>query len=317
MALPSGLAAQIGWAQETTWGTPVTVTTFAPLVSESIGYEVARLESSGIITGRTITDTDQVKAGNVTVSGDIQLEAFEQSIGTLLKHALGSVSSTTASAPYTHTITPGTLTGLGLTVQVGRPDVGGTVRPYTFSGCKVDSLELSIAAGEIATLGVTLVGKDVATNTSLAAASYQAQATRPFTGIEATTSTWGATTPNITAVTLSVANNLAAERRFLGTDTVAEPLQAERRTVDGTLSVEFSSLALWEDYAALTYRDLTVTCTNGVETLSYVAHARLDGVEPQVGGPGIVTAEIPYVVNGDGSDADGITITYTSDDSTI
>lgn len=316
MALPSGLAAQIGWAEETTWGTPVTVDTFAPLVSESIGFEKTRLESSGIISGRTILDTDQVKAGNRTVSGDIQLEAYEQSIGTVLKHALGTVS-TTGSGPYTHTITPGDLTGLGLTVQVGRPDVGGTVRPYTFSGCKVESVELAIAAGEIATLGVSVVGKDVATNTALASVSYAAQASRPFTGIEATTSTWGGGALEIKQVSLSIANNLDADRRFLGTDTIDEPLQAELRTIDGSLEVEFSSLALWEDFASLTYRDLIVTATNGVESLSYTVHARLDGVEPQVGGRGLVTTDIPYVVSGDGSDADAVTIVYTSDDATI
>ena len=316
MALPSGLAAQIGWAEETTWGTPVTVDTFAPLVSESIGFEKTRLESSGIISGRTILDTDQVKAGNRTVSGDIQLEAYEQSIGTVLKHALGTVS-TTGSGPYTHTITPGDLTGLGLTVQVGRPDVGGTVRPYTFSGCKVESVELAIAAGEIATLGVSVVGKDVATNTALASVSYAAQASRPFTGIEATTSTWGGGALEIKQVSLSIANNLDADRRFLGTDTIDEPLQAELRTIDGSLEVEFSSLALWEDFASLTYRDLIVTATNGVESLSYTVHARLDGVEPQVGGRGLVTTDIPYVVSGDGSDADAVTIVYTSDDASI
>ena len=316
MALPSGLAAQIGWAEETTWGTPVTVDTFAPLVSESIGFEKTRLESSGIISGRTILDTDQVKAGNRTVSGDIQLEAYEQSIGTVLKHALGTVS-TTGSGPYTHTITPGDLTGLGLTVQVGRPDVGGTVRPYTFSGCKVESVELAIAAGEIATLGVSVVGKDVATNTALASVSYAAQASRPFTGIEATTSTWGGGALEIKQVSLSIANNLDADRRFLGTDTIDEPLQAELRTIDGSLEVEFSSLALWEDFASLTYRDLIVTATNSVESLSYTVHARRDGVEPQVGGRGLVTTDIPYVVSGDGSDADAVTIVYTSDDATI
>lgn len=317
MALPSGLAAQIGWAQESTWGTPVTVSTFAPLVSESISAEFARLESAGIIAGRTILDTDQVKAGNTTISGDIQLEAYEQSIGTLLKHALGSVSSTTASAPYTHTITPGTLTGLGLTMQVGRPATSGTVAPFTFSGVKVESLELSVAPGEIATIGASVVGKAVATNTALAAVSYAAQASRPFTGIEATTSTWGGANPNVTQFNLSIANNLAAERRYLGTKLIAEPLQADLRTIEGTLACEFSSMALWEDYAALTYRDIVVTMTNGVESLSLTVFSRLDSVEPQVGGKGIVMTEIPFVVTGDGSDADAITVIYTADDATI
>lgn len=317
MALPSGLAAQFGWAEETTWGTPVTVDTFVPLISESMTKpQIDRIKSSGIIAGRTIMDVDQIKTGNRTVSGDVQLEAYEQSVGTLLKHALGT-ASTTGAGPYTHTLTPGDLTGLGLTVQIGVPGTGGTVHPFTFEGCKVNSAEIGFAAGEVTTLGVSFLGKDCVTNTSLESASYAAQATRPLTGIEATTTTWGGSNIDIRSGTLSVNNNLADDRRNVGTAVVDEPLQAGDREVTGSLTAEFEDLSLYNDFAVVSFADLVVTITNGTESLGWTAHADLTEVSPSVDGKGIVTVDVPYEVAGDGSDADGITLTYVSDDATI
>ncbi len=316
MSLPSGLARQLGFAEETTWGTPVTVDTFVPLVSESVETTIERLVSQGAIAGRQLPDVDQVKGGNVAVDGDIQIECYEQSIGTLLKHALGS-ASTTGGGPYTHTITPGDRTGLGLTVQLGRPRSDGTVQPFTMAGVKVPSLELSVAQGEIATMGLTLAARNMATNTSLETASYAAQATRPFTGIEATTTTWDGGAINVMNATLSVDNAAELDRRFLGSAYRSEPLQGGRLVVGGTLGLEFDSMTAWNDFAVLTFADLAVTMSNGVESLGWVAHAHLDGASPNVDGDGIVQVDVPYDVAGDGSDSDGITITYVSDDATI
>ena len=316
MALPSGLAAQVGMKAETTWGTPVTVDRFVPLVSESLTVKVDHLVSEGIIAGRTIVDTDQVKSGNVEVSGELAFEAYEQSIGQLLYHALGSVSSTTASAPYTHTITPGDIANLGLTVQVGKPDTGGTVRPFTYSGCKVDSLNLKVAAGEIATLGVGVMARTVVTNTSLETASFATQAATPFTGIQATTTTWGGGALNVRSFELSIENHLE-DRRFLGSAYTSEYKRTARRDVSGSAEVEFESLALFNDFIALTHNDFIVTMTNGTESLGVTMHARIEEFPVEVKDKGLVVVEVPLVAAGDGSDADALTIAYTCDDTSV
>lgn len=317
MAAPSSIAAQFGFKAETTHGTPVTVDTFVPLVSESLGQEIDRLESEGIIAGRRVIDSDQWKAGNKTVSGDVAFEVYEQSIGTLLKHCLGSVS-TSGSGPYTHVLTPGSLTGLGLTVQVGVPDVGGTVRAKTYAGCKVESWELAVEAGQIATMGVSLFGSVAETTaTALASASYAAQATRPFTAIEASVYSIGGASTNIKSFKLSGSNGLDTDRRFLGSALPAEPLEAERRTYDGELGLEFSSLTDYHRFVNGTEADIAVTLSNGTESLAVVAHARFDGATPTVGGQGLVMLDMPFVLVGDGSDADALTVTYVCDDATV
>lgn len=317
MAAPSALATQWGYKQESTFGTPVTVDTFVPLVSESVTQEIERLESEGQIAGRRIIDSDQWKAGNKTIAGDVQLELYEQSIGTLLKHCLGA-TSTSGSGPYAHVLTPASLTGLGLTQQFGRPDVGGTVRSFTYAGTKIASWELAVEAGQIGTLGLSCVGTVAeTTGTALASASYAAQATRPFTAIEATVFTIGGASTNIKGFKLSGDNGLDVDRRFLGSALPAQPLEAEPRTYEGELNLEFSSLTDYERFTGGTEADIAVTLSNGVESLAIVAHARFDGTTPTVGGRGLVMLDMPFKCVGDGSDADALTITYTSDDATV
>lgn len=317
MAAPSALAAQFGFKAEGTFGTPVTPDVFLPLVSESLTQEIEPLESEGLMVGRRFLDSDQWKQGPKTVSGDLQFEVYEQSIGTLLKHCLGSVN-TTGAGPYTHVITPGSLTGLGLTIQIGRPDTGGTVRPFTYAGCKITSWELAVEAGQIATFGISVVGTVAeTTGTALASASYAAQATTPFVANQVSVNSIGGTATNMKGFTLSGDNGLDTDRRFLGSALPAQPLEANRRDYTGEVSLEFSSLTDYQRYTGATEADILLTLSNGTESLAVNTHARFDGTTPTVGGQGLVMLDQPFRVLGDGTDADAITLTYVSDDATI
>ena len=52
MAIGSGLGAQIGFAEESTYGTPVTVTRFLEFNNESVKTELAQVTSMGLGRGR-------------------------------------------------------------------------------------------------------------------------------------------------------------------------------------------------------------------------------------------------------------------------
>lgn len=318
MSLPSGLARSVGWKKEAAFGTPVTPDIFVPWVEGGgVATEIDRLVSQGAIAGRTITDVDQVKAGNQTIEGDLGLEAFEQSIGNLLYGALGAVN-TSGAGPYTHVLTPGDLTGLGYTFQFGLPDVSGTVRPFLFSGVKIRGVELAIEAGEIITVGLDLLGSvEEDTATALAAPSYAAQATRPFTALEVGTAEIGGAAANIKSAKLSIQNALSDDRRFLGQATIAEPLQNGRREITGEVVMEFESMTAYNRYKNLTWADIEIEATNGTESLGFVAHSRFDGSTPSVNGDDLLELTQPITVEGDGTDADALTITYVSDDAVV
>lgn len=304
MAIGSGLAAQAGFIAETTWGTPLTVTTFVPLVSESMGMDIERLESKAILANKQFMTSEQWSGGRRTVGGDVQLELPTVNVGTILHHMMG-----TSSGSSTRTYTPGNLTGKGMTWQIGVPDVNGTVRPKTYNGCKIASWEIGCSAGEIATLGLSLIALDETVATGLASASYATGAAIPFTFVGATMSIAGVTT-NVSKTTVSGDNKL--ERRFFqGSALTSEPIQTALTEVSGSLEIEFANN--YTDYNRFvngTESALVLNFVAGAKSLQMTMNVRYDGETPKVGGPGIVAQNLPFkaISTAAGADSTALTI---------
>lgn len=271
----TGIAAQIGYALETTVGTPATVTAFLPLVSESLGQEKNRLESAGIIAGRRVLTSDQWNGGDITVSGSVQHELYNRGLGKLFTVMFGAVS-TTGAGPYTHTFTPGDLTGDALTVQVGRPATNGTVYPFTYAGMKIKSWELACNAGEIATLGADLVGireidyrtvtDGVTTSGSAAITSASAAFNASDVGnpISGTGIPSGAT---IAAVTSATAATLSANATASGTGvsfTLGVAL-ASATYPSSIKPLKFNHAAITLGGASVNVKALTISADNAID----------------------------------------------------
>lgn len=315
MAIKSGLAAQLGVKAETTWGTFVAPTRFYPLISESLTEEIDRLESEGIIAGQRVLRSEQWAAGNVDVGGDIQTELYQQGMGALLKACFGAVA-TTGAGPYTHTFTPGDLTDDHLSVQVGKPDTAGTVQPFSFYGMKVTDWELSIEAGGLVALTTSLVGKQLATSDSLATASYGTGAATPFTFKHATASVAGGAA-NVKKLTIKGSNGLDTDRRFIGSEYRAEPLEADLREYGGTVDLEFESLTQYNRFRNANEVALVSTISAGASaSLTTTMNVRFDGSTPEVDGRGIVQLSAPYKCIGTTTDASAITAVLINTDTT-
>lgn len=317
MALASGVAGQIGYAQETVVGTAVTVTRFLPFISESLKADRVRLESAGIIAGRSVLTSNQWNGGNITVSGDVQHELYRSGIGLLLTNCFGTVA-TTGAGPYVHTFTPiaGSLGGKGLTVQVGRPDTGGVVRPFTYTGCKITKWALACKAGEIASFACSFVSMGEAVTTpTLAAASFPATTGRPFKFNHGAL-TIGGSAVNVKSITLNGDNVIDESRRFLGLQTIAEPLESGLRVYSGTMEVEFTDLTQYTRWQAGTEAAMVLTFTAGADILATTMNVRVDGETPSVTGPGLLLQQIPFKCVASGADTTAITMVYTTTDAT-
>jgi hypothetical protein len=311
MSARSGIAAQFGCAIETTVGTRVTVTSFYPLVSESIKRSEAFTESEGIRAGRLVMTSDMWNSGNVTIAGDIALELNTKSIRPLLQAAFGTETATSTGGGI-YTYTPGDLFGTALTVQIGRPGVDGTVRPFTYGGTKIMSWEIACAAGEIATLGLTVQNclVDETTGVTLATASYTtSQKAFKFSGA---TLTIAGSTVDVKQLTLSGDNALEG-RLFNGSQYSKEPIQTGLRVYGGSVQPEFTDLTLYNRFVNHTEAALVTTFTSGTDTLVVTENVRFDGETPNVGGRGIVDQPLPFTaVASTSSDASAITAVYTS-----
>ena len=315
MALASGLAAQLGLKEETTYGTAVTVDTFGEFVSESIKFDRSRIESAGLRAGRRVLH--RWAQGSQRAAGDLELELPNVGvIGWLLKHAFGGVA-TTGSGPYVHTFTPGDLAGKGLTVQIGRPDMGGTVRAFTYNGAKVTSWSIAASVDEYVKATFSLYALAEATGTALATASYPAGlAPFVFTGAQLDIAGSGIAVKDIT---LSGDNTLATDRhrqRASDPEQSLEPLESNLREYAGSLSADFEDLTAYTRFTAGTEAALVATFTSGSDTLVVTTNVRFDGETPVVGGPDLLEQPLSFKCLSGTSDAAAITAVLTNTDAT-
>lgn len=383
MALGSGLASSIGFKTQTTAGVPVTVDRWVPLVSETVKQTIERLESKAVISGRRLLASQQWVAGNVMVDGTVTMELYNLSIGAFLTWIYGTVGTTGPSGGlYTHTFTPGDLSDDFFTMQIGRPDVGGTVRPFTYDTVMIDSATISAEAGGIVDFSVDVIGRseiryrtvaDAVTNTdtsltSATAAFVQDDVGKPISGTGIPAATTIASVTNATTVVLSAAttatasgvtiviglaltavsyssgiapmtyagstvtvagvsqnvkklerkfsNGLDKERRFLGSQYIAQPKEADLRDWGGTLELEFESMTNYHRYAYGTEAALVSRFASGNQVLTITDNVRFDGETPNDTGRGITQLSQPFKVIGTTTDALGSTATWVTSEAT-
>lgn len=311
MSAPAGIYGQIGFGRETVVGTPVVANTFhAGLLSESLKQEIARIESKGLRAGRRTTS--KWKPGARTVGGTVTMELFSAPMRLLLEHMLGTVA-TTGTGPFTHTATPGVLTGKSFTTQVGRPDLGGVVRPFTYAGCKIASWELSGSAGELAELQVEVTAQSETTAQALAVASYPA-AGNPFTFVEGSLSVAGSPLADVTDFQIEGNNGLATDRHRFGSANVREQLENDWREYTGSITSDFVDMTAYQRYVDGVEASLSLVFNDGTHSLTVAANVRFDGETPELSGPEMLTQNLPFKALSATSDAAAITVTLVNDE---
>lgn len=301
----AGFDGQLGFKSETTVGTGVTVDTFHEgFLNASVRDNIARIDSQGIRAGRRTKA--KWKAGASAVGGNVNLELWNHPLATLLTHMFGTVA-TSGAGPYTHTATPGVLTGKSLTVQVGKPLTGSsTVEPFTYAGTKIAGWEISCGVGEIPTLSLELSAWSLTTATALASATYIADG-EPFVFTEGSLSIAGSAVATVRQVSLSGSNTLATDRHRFGSATVKEQLENGLREYSGTVETDFESLTAYNRYVNGTEAALVLAFDNGTDSLTITANVRFDGETPEISGPEILGINLPFMCLSATTDAAAIT----------
>lgn len=328
MAIRSGLAAQLGLAESSTFGTYQTPTRFVEFLEESIEYQIERVESAGLRANNRVLRTDRYAPGQKRVEGSVTMEPATKGFGLILKHALGATSISTpsgATLARLHAHTLGDIYGTSLTVQVGRPDVSGTVQPFSFLGMRIDTLSLSNSVDEILQSEIGFVGQDETRSQALATAVYpttgSAAAYEQFYWTQGVVKVAGSTVGVVTDFTMELNNNLKSDRYFLGGSTMSEPILAGMTEITGTVTVNFDGLTNYEravnnTQVALNAKWTAATAIEG-STFPYleidINKVRFDMASPQVSGPDILTVELPYKALYDGSNGP-ITVNYLTSD---
>lgn len=312
----AGIDGQLGIVDEVTYGTYVAPTRFYEFTSESVQFEIERIESQGIRAGRRIKH--RWAPGVQRVTGGFELELPATSSGLLLSHAWGA-AVTTGAGPYTHTYDgTNTLDGTSFTMQIGRPDIAGTVQPFSYLGCKITEWELAAAVNEYLMFKPTVYAAAEDTGETLATASY-ATGLDPFVFTEGSL-TIAAAEICIRDFTLTGNNNLAVDRHFIcaNGEVPKEPLENGELEITGSFSADFENLTQYNRFVNGAEAAMVLTFTQGADTLVITMNVRFDGDTPNVSGKELLELPVEFTVTGtvDGTDAAAFTAVLTNGDAT-
>jgi hypothetical protein len=318
--------ASFGFKKETTYGTLVTVDRWVELNSQSMQQKNEFLQGEGLRVGKLTGRIARRSLGKFVVEGDLEMDAATKGMGTLFELMFGTGTSTLRSGViYQQLFTPATTDPMPCaSIQTGVPPVGGgSTLAHTFSGCVVDSWEISAEAGGGVELKCMFVGKEMVTATAYAAPSYSANS-RIFTFTHGAISlgengTHALTVPTTTALgsTAAAANAMITKISVQGDNavddggyTLGSAGKRGRRPVygprswKGSMTAEVQAATLRDYYLSQTSLQLVLTFVsddliNGstYATLQIVIPALvLEGEVPTVGGNELITQEIEFTV---------------------
>lgn len=308
MAIGSSIAGQLGFTAETTPGTRIAPTKWAEILSESLTMGRKTLRSQAIGGGGAFRR--QYTLLGQEPGGQIAMEASAENIGNMLKLALGPpVTTGPVSTVYTHTFNWLLTNPLPTaTVQVGRPDVGGTVRPFDFIGMMVSTWELGITPNEYVKMTYDMAGRRVDTAQTLATPTWPTLTS--FSSISAVMSILGAT-QSFDSLSIKGDNKLDISDVVSGTNPGERRVrQAGGPSITGSFGSDFQDMTAFTAFQNGTVGALTLTLTASASAVLTMT-GRVQYVEdnsPSISGPDTVLKQaIPFAFVRDGANTDAQT----------
>jgi hypothetical protein len=348
----SGINGQFGVASEATGtpGTPVAASRFFRYTGESMQLNVHDYRSKGIGGSLVMASGERVLTYS-DGSGGLTLDVPIKGFGPILKQALGSATSgipvqqaATTAYLQTHVMpSRGGQNSMSLTVQKGVDDDTST-KPFTFGGCKVDTIEFDCKIGGGLTCKVTFDAMNVMTPTAatgvgtLQTATYLTQKVYHFGSFQALTLGGTATTAlGVTTVTgasvpaslikglkLKIDWGMATDRiSIVGGISKKEQLINDRPKITGSLTGEFTNVTeLFDLFRLGTNTALSIVMRSDLIASTYYHELRflLPAVQftsdtPQVTGYDIVELDSDFEGTYDGTNPP-LQIQYQSTETT-
>ena len=235
-------------------------------------------------------------AGNIDVSGNLNVELAPEHVGFYLRHVLGAPVTTGAGAPYTHTFRPKALP-VGLIVE--RDWTGKiTSKVEHFLGCRVASATIDIPQEGAATLQLQLNGAKYAIAAAPLDASLGDTGHTGWFSPDCAVKVGGSAVTNLKSVQFTIANNMDTGRYAIGNSGERTDLPEGFADVSGSVTaiVDTTLFSAYLDKAiARTDTALEVILTFGTglgatagnESLSIkLDHAQIELNTPPINSPG-------------------------------
>lgn len=186
-------------------------------------------------------------AGNKTVEGDLVTEIAAESIGPLLRHAMGDYD-VDGGDPYTHTLGLGDLPAGMLLEKDHGSVISGSGRFERYSGCKIGKMSLVFPQEGYPLATFSVVGAAMTPQAAILDASGTPwdPGHASFSAFEGTMEEGGSAIATVTAAKIDLDNDLDDSSYAYGGAGIRRRLKEGFATVSGELT------ALFEDYSLLT-----------------------------------------------------------------
>jgi hypothetical protein len=294
---------QLMLAEEATFGVYATPNRAFEFTGEGIDWSRERIESRAWRAGQRVISAARWKPGRISVGGSLDLEVANKGFGILFKHALGAIATSTpggATSTRDHKATLGDLKGKSLTIQVGIEDRGGVVRPFSFLGCKITTWELRCAVGELLTMSLGILGRDLDTSQTLETPVYPS-GQELFSFVEGSLTVGGSSVP-VREFAISGDNRLPDDDYAFGSALRRDVPEPALRQITGTFNADFDGLTEFNRFKNGTEAQLLLRFEASVIEASYrytvqiTANVRYDGEAPKVSGPEETRQPIAFAV---------------------
>lgn len=332
MAIGSGLGGQVGFINESTYGTGVTVTKFAEVESASITKTKNAVQGGGLAAGRMVQDGSRRVVTSTAAEGEVKMEVTTKGMGLWLNHLFGGTVTPVQQAATTAYLQTHSLTdnyGKSLTIQTGVPDRTGTVRPYTATGCKITSAEFSCGMNELLTASFNIDAQGVTEATAIATASYTT-GQKPFhAGLLAVkTGTFGSESviTGVKGISLSIERPQQTDAYYASATpgTKSEPVMNDWVKISGSLEMDFVDKTQVADlFSSDTATSLVIEFVGATiastykETIRFkIPKAFFDEGAPKLEGPDVVGLDVSFVGQLDTTNG-SIICEYISTDTTL
>jgi hypothetical protein len=305
MAIGSSVAGQVGFAVETTPGTRIAPAKWAVIDSESLTAAQNFLVFTGVGGGTAIKPPGAVLGKKP--AGDIKMIAAAENMPTLLRLCFGSPTTTgPVSSTYTHTYAWLLTNALPTaTFQIGRPDIGGTVRPFDYVGMMVSTWELGITPNDWVRMTYHVEGTNALTNQTLGTPTWPTLT--PFQSGHCSLSVGGAA-QKFDSLTINGDNKLDMSDVVDSTNPGARRVrQAGGPELGGTFTEDFTDMTLLTAFQAGTVGDLVLTINAGTSA-QLIITGRVqysDDNSPSISGQDtILKQQVPFKFVRDGANTD-------------
>ena len=288
-----GVAGHFGIGKETTWGTAVAATHYAPIMTENFSPQLDRFDLANVV-GRFSEPDDM--AGLFRLQGSIAMAADPTIAGHLFRAALGVASLAVTSSPtMIHTFTLGnsdfstTAPFPPYSIELFR-DVGSSQR---MEGCLMTNLEISGAPNEPVMLN-TEWSAEAYTNIAKTTPTFPSSPAQPFAFDTASLSIGGALTAEWERFSVQIQNPMEAIGTLANTTNIGKIRRTNAQLVRISGQIGFENITEMLNFQ------------NQTEQRIFINYTRASSFALLIDLPRVVYTTFPLGMNGRGRQIVGI-----------